>query len=192
MQWVWRPLHWLRRIVYRIGQFVRGLTARVSVQEMGIVSQILPKAAVALFTQMPVDAQRHSLNVLYAVQGMAEGESSLARAALLHDIGKIAAAQAGVPIRLWLRGPLVLAEALWPRFLARQALADVNQGWRYALYVQRMHPQIGAEMAQQTGCDPLTCWLIAHHQDKADKIPVNPPDRRTQLLRILQQADQRR
>lgn len=175
-------------MLYRLRQFLQGLNARVSVDEMCIVTQILPKAAVALFVRMPVDAQRHSLNVLYALPVAERQEADLAIAALLHDVGKVAADEAGVRLGLWLRGPLVILDAVAPQLLEQWASANPQQGWRYALYVQRTHPQIGALWASQAGCPPLACWLIEHHQ-AAELLPDD--GRRSALLRALQQADNR-
>ena len=176
---------WRQPIFYRIRQFFQGLHARVSVAERQMVAQILPEAAVALFLRMPIDAQRHSLNVLYTLQAVGQQETDLAVAALLHDVGKVAADDAGVRLSLWLRGPLVILEALAPQILDKLT-ATHQQGWRYALYVQRAHPQIGAAWASQTGCTPVACWLIEHHQAVGAAAAHEP---RYALLVALQQAD---
>jgi len=80
-----------RRITRRIRQFVRGVTASVSAEELQRAAQILPPAGLTRFQQMPVDAQRHSLNVLSSLQGAGWNDADLAAAALLHDAGKLAA-----------------------------------------------------------------------------------------------------
>ena len=91
-------------------------------------------------------------------------QPDLCVAALLHDVGKVS------PARFWraawplVTRPLVVLEAIAPRWLDQSASADPQQRWRYALYVQREHPQIGAGWAGQVGCTPDACWLIAHHQ----------------------------
>jgi len=187
-----------QRWIYRVSQFVRGLMAHVTPDEMLAVAETLPKAAVALFVEMPLDAQRHSLNVLYALRKQADRDGkplnpSLAAAGLLHDVGKIAADQAGRGIQLWLRGPLVLAEALAPRLMDGYAEADPESGWRYTLHVHLDHPAIGAKMAAQAGCDGLTCWLIAHHQEDPKSLrQTEPNDAMTHaLLAALRRADQR-
>ena len=191
------PLRW----IYRISQFVRGLVAHVTPDEMLAVVESLPKAAVALFVEMPLDAQRHSLNVLYALRKQAKRKGqpldpSLAAAGLLHDVGKIAADQAGRGIHLWLRGPLVLAEAMAPRMMDGYADATPESGWRYLLHVHLDHPAIGAQMAAQAGCDELTCWLIAQHQETPESIgqtgsPFAQDKQAISLLSALRRADQR-
>ena len=176
-----------RRTPYRVRQFLRGLGATVSPDEERLLTEWLAPDELALFRRMPVDARRHSLNVLYTLQRAGHDGPDLRRAALLHDVGKVRADEAGVRLQLWLRGPLVLAEAAVPDWLVRQAQDDPARGWRYALHVHFEHPALGAELARRAGSSELTCWLIAHHQDK-----VLPPagERRT-LLAALQWADER-
>ena len=119
---------------------------------------------------MPVGAQRHSLNVLYAVRQAGIVDADLDAAALLHDAGKLAADEAGVRLSPWLRGPLVLLEAWAPAILRRAAHANPTLGWRYAVYVHFEHPRLGAEQARRAGCSELTCWLIEHHQGVAASV----------------------
>jgi hypothetical protein len=181
----------MARVFYRVGQFLRGLSARIEPQEQRRVAEALPSSALFLFTQMPLDAQRHSLNVWESVQAAGYEHPDLTVAALLHDCGKVAAAQGGVKLGLWLRGPLVLLEALAPRLVARRASPNPAHSWRYAMYVQAAHPSIGALWAAEAGCSALSCWLIAHHQTPLSKIGdglVNGGEART-LLIALQQAD---
>ncbi len=175
-----------QRARYRVRQFFRGLTARVGDDERRELGQYLSPDAQILFARMPVDAQRHSLNVMRTLRAAGYADPDLLTAALLHDVGKVAADDAGVKINLWLRGPLVLAEAFAPKMLAQQAVDDPQRGWRYALHVHFAHPQIGAVWAGDAGCDELVCWLIAHHQDKT---PLTDEQDKL-LLTILQWADE--
>jgi hypothetical protein len=196
-------------VFYRVGQFWRGLRARITPEDQRRVVSILPSAAVPLFTKMPIDAQRHSLNVLGSLEAAGQHHPDLAIAALLHDCGKVAAAQGGVALGLWLRGPLVLLDRFWPGLTARWASPtsvpgslsnsgpeapklnapklNVVQGWRYALYVQREHPAIGAAWAAEAGCSTLSCWLIAEHQTPLNEAQGSDDERG--LLMALQQAD---
>lgn len=174
------------RARYRIGQFLQGWRASVSAEDYARVRQVLGPAT-GLFLRMPLDAQAHSLRVLKTLEAEGDLSPDLSAAALLHDVGKVAAADAGAYLGLWLRGPLVVLESLWPSLLARLASPDPSRGLRYAIYVQAEHPQIGAAWARAAGCTDMTCWLIAHHQDKdvAGHAPA------TQTLARLQRADGR-
>jgi hypothetical protein len=174
-----------RRAVYRVGQFWRGLRAQVRPEELARAAALLPPPALALFRRMPPDAQRHSLNVLYTLEAAGYAQPALAAAALLHDVGKGAAQVGRLKLGLWLRGPLVLAEAWTPGLLRRLAVDNPGRGWRYGLYVHLHHAELGAAWAAQAGCDPLTCWLIAHHQDRAAQGAADPEG----LLAALQWAD---
>lgn len=186
----------MARVFYRLGQFWQGATAKVSPADYQEAAKVLPSVALPLFRQMPVDAQRHSLNVLYSVQAAGYRQPDLAVAALLHDCGKLAAARAGVSIGLWLRGPLVLFDRFFPHVAARLALAEpaaganALQGWRYALYVHREHAMIGATWAKEVGCSPLSCWLIAHHQKGLSATEAEGVGEEAwTLLAVLQAAD---
>ncbi len=192
--WSSPTARWGKRsaVLYRFRQFFRGFNAQVSEAERQGISQLLPEPAVVLFERMPVDAQRHSLNVLYTLQAAGHREPDLAAAALLHDVGKVAADEAGVRLGLWLRGPLVILEAVAPALLDNLATDDVQKGWRYALYVHLTHPTIGAQWAEQVGCSRTTCWLIAHHQSVVHLAETGmQPEVETlrQWLVALQQAD---
>lgn len=173
------------QLAYRLRQFTSGLRAQVSAEERATVARWLPPAAWTLFAQMPLDAQRHSLNVLQTLRPADQEQPDLAAAALLHDVGKLAAAQAGIRLNLWWRGPLVLLEALLPQLLLQWSSSDPTRGWRYLLYVHHAHPQIGAAWAKAAGCTPLTCWLIEHHQAKS----VTATAEQKELLAALQWAD---
>lgn len=176
------------RIFWRIRQFIRGVFAHVNADEMLEVTRALPKAAVCRFCQMPLDGQRHSLNVLYTLQAAGWNDPDLAAAALLHDVGKVAGDAANIRLSPWLRGPLVLLTALAPDKMETLASDDPATGWHYLLYIHREHPAIGAAWAGADGCSELTCWLIEHHQDKSDRKPV---ENREELLALLRWADSR-
>ncbi len=176
------------RIYYRLRQFLRGLTATIDANELALVAEVLTQDAYILFQRMPIDAQRHSLNVLNTLRAAGHDDPDLGVAALLHDVGKVAADEAGVPLRLWLRGPLVLGEAIASDRLQTLTSDAPADGWRYALHVHYAHPQIGAAWARQAGCSALACWLIEHHQD-AQVTPID--DENARLLTLLQWADDR-
>lgn len=176
------------RAFWRIRQFVRGVSAHVNADEMLVVSRTLPKAALCRFCQMPLDAQRHSLDVLYTLQRAGYDDPDLSMAALLHDVGKVAGDVAGIALSPWLRGPLVLLDALAPAKMNELASDDPALGWRYLLHVHHSHPAIGAAWAEEDGCSELACWLIANHQIAP---PQQATTRRDELHTLLYWADSR-
>ncbi len=183
------PLAW-RLVPYRLRQFWRGLHPTVTPAELAAVAALLPPPAFTLFQRMSADGQRHGLNVWQTLQ-RAENHTvdlplDLAAAALLHDVGKVAADVTGLRINVWWRSLLVLLELVAPRLLTQLASADPQAGWRYLLYVHLAHPVIGAQWAAESGCSALTCWLIAQHQTKA---AATGQTEQAQLLARLQWAD---
>lgn len=176
----------VKKARYRLRQFWHGLHATVTTDELTKAAGTLPPAAFALFQQLPIDGQRHSLNVLQSLEDEGSVPQPLAIAALLHDVGKVAATEAGLEINLWWRGPLVLLETFAPQLLTRLCSPDPQHGWRYLFYVHQEHPQIGAAWAMDAGCNELACWLIAHHQDR---LAFHADDERCPLLARLQRAD---
>jgi len=74
----------------RIGQFWRHASARVTPQENANAERILGPLA-PFFLELPVNDQRHGLDVLETVIQLERQPSPLLQqAALLHDLGKVA------------------------------------------------------------------------------------------------------
>ncbi|MFO7631536.1 MAG: hypothetical protein R6W76_03295 [Caldilinea sp.] len=177
---------WWQIFLYRVGQFFNGLFASIKDVDEAPAIAVLSPTELVLFRRMPVDARRHSLSVLRTLQQESPVSRDLAVAALLHDVGKVAADEAGAYLGLWLRGPIVLTESFAPQWLDRIADVQPSSSLRYALYVQMHHPGIGAQWAQQAGCSDSVCWLIAHHQAKS----AGGDTAQLALLARLQAADE--
>lgn len=183
----------MKGATYRLRQFMRGVTAQITPADHQILDETLSGAQQQLFERMPVDAQRHSLNVLHDLRNASHNDADLAVAALLHDVGKVAARDAGAYLGLWLRGPMVILEKIAPWLLPKLASSQPSTSWRYAVHVQNEHPQIGAAWAKDVGCTPLSCWLIEHHQhSQVDLIELQQLEsQKLVLLKALQWADSR-
>ncbi|MEA3338851.1 MAG: hypothetical protein U9R15_02690 [Chloroflexota bacterium] len=164
---------------YRVTQFFRALTARVSDEELEQVALMLTPASLTLFRSMATQDQRHALEVCRALRRADHTDSQLMTAALLHDVGKSAA-------RLWAwhRAVIVLLERFAPRLLARLSRGELR-GWRRPFIVHARHPEIGARWAEEAGCPPLTIALIRRHHDQLG----NYRTEEDQLLTALQEAD---
>ncbi len=109
------------RALYRVRQGLEALLASarpLDELEQAEVRSVLGAGALPLFADMPRADQRHSLNVLHALEhnGRVEAGSraTLLQAALLHDCGKYAG-----EVHLWHRVAAVLLKAAWPSALAR-------------------------------------------------------------------------
>lgn len=179
-----------RRVYYRINQLWQGLHAQVAPQELAIAADILPAKAYERFRLQSVEAQRHCFDVYRMVHEAGWVNADLDAAALLHDVGKVAAQQGGVRLNLWTRSSLVLMHAVAPNLVKQMACDNPCTGWRYSAYVHLEHPAIGAEWALSDGCSSLTCWLIRHHQDTYAACDApDAEDLRVRLLRALQTAD---
>ncbi len=187
-QRVSRKPAWPFRIYHRVRQFANGALAYVHPDEMLIAAHLLPKPALARFCHLPLDAQRHSFNVLYSLQDAAWIDPDLAAAALLHDVGKMACDDGNLHYSVWARVLLVLLDVVCPHKVNHLSSPDPRSGWRYLLHVHRAHPEIGAAWAKNDECSELTCWLIAHHQDELTVPPQSNPQ---ELLTMLQWADNR-
>jgi hypothetical protein len=181
--WLETYRRWLRRIGYRVQQFLASLRPAITLQEQAELRGWLPPLAVLLFLQMTPRDQRHSLDVLYQVQQAAPDQPDLSAAALLHDAAKTA--PPGRQVRLHHRVLVVLMNAARPGWV-QQVARDDPGSWRYPFYLHLHHPDLGARLAEQAGCSPLTAELIRRHQEKLPHAPRNETER---LLVLLQAAD---
>jgi hypothetical protein len=173
----------LRRAIYRVQQFLTSLWPHITPGEQAELARWLPPLAVALFQRMTLRDQRHSLDVLHRVQPCAPDQPDLLAAALLHDAAKTALP--GRRVRLHHRVLVVLMQTVWPGSV-QQVARDDPRSWRYPFYLHLHHPELGARLAGQAGCSPLTAELIGRHQEKLPHAPRNETER---LLVVLQAAD---
>jgi CRISPR-associated nuclease/helicase Cas3-like protein len=158
----------------RVGQFWRHTSARVTPQERANAERVLGPLA-PLFFELPVNDQRHGLDVLETVYELT-GEPSpiLQQAALLHDLGK-----AGAHFSVVERSLTVFLQAVSPWTLKallrwRPALAR-----RYRIYVD--HARIGAERLRAACAADLAAVVAEHHAT----------DPQSEVVRQLQRADRR-
>jgi len=167
-----------KRILYRIGQVIRGLWPRLSAADKAEVARWLTPEQVKLWNRQSRRDRSHSLRVLRTLQAQGWDAAPLMRAALLHDVGKVQARLTVIHRSAW-----VLATHIAPHW-AQTWLAR-PKGWRHPFWVLAEHPHLGAQLARAAGVDEQTLWLIEHHQDKDVKAP---PLMRT-WWEALQKAD---
>lgn len=140
-----------------------------------MVQQILGPELSPLFLELPVNDQRHGLDVLETVRRMEpEPDRILQQAALVHDAGK-----GGVRFSVIDRSLTVFLQAISPRVLG--ALLRIRPGFarRYRSYAD--HAQVGAERLRQQGALELASIVAEHHAAE----PAN------EVTRRLQRADRR-
>ena len=158
----------------RIGQFRRHASARVTSQESANAERILGPLA-PFFLELPVNDQRHGLDVLETVIHFERQPSPLLQqAALLHDLGKAEAHFSVIE-----RSVTVFLRAVSPKTL--QALQRSRPAFarRYRIYTD--HAQMGAERLRSAGAAELATIVAEHH----DRHPQSEDTRR------LQRADGR-
>jgi len=161
--------------LHRVGQFWRHASAQVSPSESATAEQILGPDLASLFFRLPVNDQRHGLDVLETVSRLeAEPGRLLQQAALLHDVGK-----SGAGFSVIDRSLTVFLDAVSPRLLAGLLRARPAFARRYASYAD--HARIGAERLQAAGATELGAIVAEHHAAH----PLS------EVTRRLQRADKR-
>jgi len=158
----------------RVGQFWRHASARVTPEERARAQRVLGPLA-PYFLELPVNDQRHGLDVLETVTRLESQPSQLLQqAALLHDLGKIEAHFSVIErsLTVFLRAVSPLTFWAWQR--SRPAFAR-----RYEIYAN--HARIGAERLHAAGATDLAAIVAEHHA-------TNPL---SAVTRRLQRADGR-
>jgi hypothetical protein len=149
--------HW--QAVSRIRQAGNALAARWRAVDEARLAVLMPQER-ALFDRLPPADRVHALRVAERLYQAGERDSSLLKAALLHDIGK-----AGQGIHLPHRVARVLLAAVAPDILVW--LACEPSGWRRPLYALVNHASLGSIWLEAQGSDPLTVALVRYHDAPA-------------------------
>lgn len=159
--------------LHRVAQFWRHTSARISTAELARSRDLLGPALSRYFLELPVNDQRHGLDVLETLRRN-EPEASLVlqQAALLHDMGK-----AGAGVSVVERSAAVFLRAAAPRVLEMLLHARPGFARRYGIY--RDHARIGAERLHAAGAVELAAVVAEHHA----------PHPTLDLTRRLQRAD---
>ena len=143
---------------YRIWQFWQSLKGSPGEIEWQSVERVLSPEELALFKQLPIPDQNHSLRVLRNLEADQESNPDLLKAAMLHDVGKIQH-----PLRRWERVFAVLVRGIFPERHLKWGMGNPS-GIKRALVVIQQHSDWGADLADEAGSDPRTVWLIRYHE----------------------------
>ena len=153
------------RVGYRVRQFARAVTARITAEDRAAVAATLPPSLADLFYRQGRNDQRHALAVYRTLRAGGHSDPAPLQAAFLHDVGK---SVGGVPVPY--RVAIVLIRAARPAWLDRLASPD-PRSWRHPFHVYNQHPARGAALAQAAGAAPAVVALIAaHHEPGGDPL----------------------
>lgn len=149
------------QIRYRITQFARQIAPRRMGPVDAALRAELQPAEWDLVARLTIGDRAHLFDTWRRLNETGCHDSDVLKAAILHDIGKV---DDRGRVYLAHRVSMVMLRRFAPRLLNLLAGNSVP-GWRYGFYLAIEHPRVGAELARLAGCNPRTCWLIAHHQD---------------------------
>lgn len=124
------------------------------------VESTLSEAEHGLWKRMYGPDRRHSVQVAREVERRLGNEATPAvlAAALLHDVGKIDA-----DLGTWGRVVATMSAKVAGADTARLWIKSTGFTRRVGLYLH--HPEIGADMLEMAGSDPLTvAWAEQHHK----------------------------
>lgn len=151
----------IRRTVYRVGQFHRAVAARPSRAQLAVIHHYLSPEERRLFFQTSPRDQHHHLETLRLLESDGAVPHHLARAALLHDVGK------GY-VHLHERVMYVLLTRLAPGMLV-WLIGRARRGPVGALGRIHDHAECGAAVLQKLGATAREVELVArHHQPLGD------------------------
>lgn len=161
----------------RVKQFIRAVTARVTVDDGKYISAHLNAEEQKLFFAMSVADQAHCLRTAYRVERLVIEDKRgvnrefLIRCALLHDVGRLAG-------DLTILGKIfvVLITSIAPKFAER---LEINGN--HALYVYHHHAELGAQKIQRIGLFKEAKIIAKHHAPPKPEDPLE--------LKLLRVAD---
>lgn len=160
------------------------LGVRLNRKDRNFVEENLDPAGRFLFSQMSIIDQRHTLRVARYIKKKAAFQrgidfKKLIQAALLHDAGKVKG-----EIKWFHRILVAIIRRLFPRLREKWGIRNKSFSFRYALYVDLIHPSRGAYMAESLGLAPEIVSLIRRHHDP-------PSGKYEPELALLQEADRK-
>lgn len=154
---------------YRVKQFIKAVTARVTDEEMEWVKGYLSKKEWQLFMRLKVYEQRHCIDVAKLLKEWTKGEREMIRLGLLHDIGKIQ-----YPLNPIEKSMIVVLDKITKGTIQKWYTLKMVQCYYH-------HPQMGYE--QLSALETYEVWFLESIRNHHNALVV---DERT---RLLQQAD---
>lgn len=137
--------------------------------------QILGPKLAPLFCELPINDQRHGLDVLRTVSHLhADASVVLRQAALLHDSGKRDAHFSVID-----RSLMVFLSAVSPGLL--QAMLSMRPGFAERFKIYKEHARVGADRLRELGESRLADIVAEHHATApqlAETVRLQEADRR--------------
>lgn len=166
----------------RLQQGLRAIFAFTQSIDHDLVERYLTQDEMALFRQLALSEQLHSVNVLRDIlEQSQQTPHDLAVAALLHDIGKCRKHMA-----VWQKTISVLVKTFLPKLDDKLSEDGELTFWRAPFILRRHHPKWGGQLLSDIQSSDCVIWLTTHHADDADDWHDHPY---YELLIRLQQAD---
>lgn len=167
---------------YRLWQFWRLITQRISSDELAEVCGWLAPELFGVFRRLNPAEQHHAYWVWQTLRRQGHTDPDLLGAALLHDAGK-----SRMPLAVWEKVAIVLGmRFLRPAVTVWGSRPGPIRWWARPFVNALQHPAWGADMVSAAGGSPRIVELVRRHQDK-----VEPGDELYELLSALQSADNR-
>ena len=159
----------------------------LSKEDTALINTYLDDSGKFLFYQMSRIDQHHALDVARIIITEAPDsklfdQPKLIKAALLHDIGKVAG-----DFSFCSRILVGFIRRTKPTLRGKLAFTNPTSFWErvgYGFYVDLVHPARGAHMAKIFGVEPTVVEMIRHHHDP-------PHEGQSVELTWLQLADSR-
>lgn len=143
------------------------------------VESTLSDAEYGLWKRMYGPDRRHSVQVAREVERRLGNEATapVLAAALLHDVGKIDA-----DLGTWGRVVATMSGKVAGRDTAKLWIKSSGFTRKVGLYFH--HPEIGADMLEMAGSDPLTVSWAEEHHKPADEWTIDPA-----IAQVLHEVD---
>ena len=157
----------LKRVFYRINQFVHAKSSKMSYSDIEFVRRYLTKPEQVLFYRMRTFDQSHGVMMAHKCLDKCKNykwvdENILVRSALLHDVGK-----AFYNVSLLLRSIYVLLNKFNNgKFLSSIAKQNSKILVLRKLYILKNHPAVGAKMLSDIIDEPEIIEVVNGHHSK--------------------------
>jgi len=171
-------------IANRLKQLIQALRAKMTEENIALINKYLSGREKDLFNRLDLPTRKHcvlvagkclELSPVYKVE-----PRLMAKAALLHDIGKGSGNMSIIDRSLTAALDFFCPWLL--RKLARPGRGNIFRNFRHAAYIYLHHPALGADLLKLTGTEPMLIELTALHHQAAKK--DDPPE-----LELLRKAD---